>query len=521
MAVFIRSLFLVLLLAGSAFAEEGGRLFGDEIYDPSQSTYEDFKRPLFFESDSYSYNHPTFRSDYPPPPPSTPGPNLISLKSLDRTPDHILVTGDLIPSALGLSIENFRVYSHRADVFEPITFQIDERDEEYWYVLTDGPSPSTGGTGLLKEADELVFRARDTGDRITAELWPEGYEQCWEIEVIDPVTQGKSWVYLFYFPRDPPPGSPEDYVDQIDHGEDGQAYVGRYYTMKYAYQSPMWVGFWGSKEAGYEELTIFDRGYLTLKFKFLGLFNLRVSMENLVGTVPSFKDGPVRVIRRTHIKLKAGRLRIPIGIKYDLLFYDQYLNIPVHLSTPVNLKYLASSAWALYGTDLNSNAIGSKWYSNYFPDGVTITGQPDDDPTKENMKDVFIKSEDDEKYYHLVVGKHGTLMRRHVAMAGEVRDKADLYVTFEDDVNKPDPPEFFPGQIGNSKNLVNIIDIPGGDYYSLSEWYACENFTYPDDVEKYLNIVNNPCTVVIRENAETVVGEGSSSPLAPLFEYQH
>jgi hypothetical protein len=191
------------------------------------------------------------------------------------------------------------------------------------------------------------------------------------------------------------------------------------------------------------------------------------------------------------------------------------------VKVPINLKYITSQAWGRYGTDLNPNAKGMKWYCNYFPEGVTITGLPKDDPVKEKIKDVFIAPEDDDRYYHLVTGPHGTLMRRHVSTKGEVRDKVDTYVSYIDDQKEPYPPEYFPGQIGNTMNILNLRDIPGGNYYALSEWYMCENFKYPEDVDAYLNIVNHPPTVTVRENGTAEVGTASSSPLAPLFRFKH
>jgi hypothetical protein len=310
-------------------------------------------------------------------------------------------------------------------------------------------------------------------------------------------------------------------VDQIDHGKDGQAYVAKYYTMKYPYQSLMWYCGFGTREAGYDETNFVDHGYVNLEITFLGFWKVKITLENMIGTIPCYKDGPVRVIRRTQTRFRVGSMKLPIGIRYDLLFYDQYINIPLNVNVPINLKYVASSAWGYYGTDLNPNALGMKWYSNYSPQGFAITGNPEDDPLKGKIKKILIPSKDDENYFHLVTGTHGTLMRRHIAAAGMIREKVKTYVTFVDDRNQPFTPEYFPGQIGNTLNELDILDIPGGNYYALSEWYLCEHFTYPDGVDAYLNIINHPPTVIVRENASLELGRASSSPLEPLFRYKH
>jgi len=498
-----------------------GRFFGEEIYDESKSTYKDLPRPPMYPDDVYSARHPNARPDTPPPRPSTPRKGFLAPKTLTRTADHVLVTGTLLPTAKGLKIDNFRLYSYRADVLEPIPFQIDERDERGWYVLGQGEHPSRGGTGLLKDDDELVFRARDSGDRVGPELWVQGYSQAYEIQIVDPLDNTTAWAYLFYFPSSAPPRSTEDYVDQVDHGPDGQAYVAKYYTLKYPHQSLMWYCAFGTREAGYDETNFVDHGYVNLEVTFLGLWKARITLENMIGTIPCYKDGPVRVIRRTKTRFRVGAMKLPIGLTYDLIFYDQYLNIPLNVETPINLKYVASQAWGSYGTDLNPNAIGMRWYSNYAPQGILLTGNANDDPAKKTMTKVLIPSKDDERYFHLVTGPHGTLMRRHIAAAGAVREKVKTYVTLVDDSTKEFSPEYFPGQIGNTLNELDLIDIPGGSYYALSEWYLCEHFKYPDDVQKYLNIVNHPPEVIVRQNGATEIGRASSSPLAPLFRFRH
>ncbi len=511
----------LVLSCGLIFAAKGELFFGEQVYDETQSAYPAVPRPPMFLNDLHANNHPQARSDYPPPEASKPCPGLIENKSLHRKPDHVLVTGSILSPAMGLNLNHFRLYAYRANRLEPIPYQLDERDADRWYVLNQGDHPSGGGNGLLNADDELVFRVRDAGDRIDGSLWPAGYEKAFEIEIEDPLDQGKAWVYLLYFSEKPPPRSPEDYVDQIDHGKDGQAYAAKYYTIKYPYQSGMWWSIFGTREGGYDETNIVDHGYITLEVKFFGFFKVKLDTEDLVLTIPCYKDGPIRVVRRTEIHLKLGAMKVPIGGRYDVLFYDQYMNTPINVNIPINLKYVASSAWTHYGTDLNPNAIGSKWYSNYFPEGVTITGNPADDPTKAKMSNILIEPVDDARYFHLLTGPHATLMRRHISTDEKVRNKVDTYVTFIDDVGAENSPEYFPGQLGNTLNSLNIRDIPGGDYYALSEWYHCENFRYPEDVETYLNIINHPPTVTVREQGVREIGKASSSPLAPLFRFKH
>jgi hypothetical protein len=57
------------------------------------------------------------------------------------------------------------------------------------------------GNGVLDPRDVVLFMAKDTGDRVSETLWPERAAKGVEIQLIDPVDQGRSWVYVFFSRR--------------------------------------------------------------------------------------------------------------------------------------------------------------------------------------------------------------------------------------------------------------------------------------------------------------------------------
>ena len=507
-------------LEAGAEDQDDGRLYGD-VYDPAASSYEDFARPPFYPSDLYSTNHPDALPDTAPPP-SRPGPPVIAHRTIDRKPDQILVHGALVPGAKDLAHDLLRLMAYKGDEMAAIPFQIDERDEDGWYLLDAGPSPSPRGSGRWKDSDELVFRARDVGDRVGAQAWPTVASRVFEIEVSDPLTDKAGWVYLVSFEGKAPPLSKTDYVDLVDHGEDGHAIAARYYTVKYPARSLMWYGVLGTRAAGYDEIDFLDRGYLRFELKLFGFIPINLDLEHMEGSIPCWKDGPVRVIRRVEVtKVRIGWVKVPFDLRYDILFYDQLSSVPMKIEAGVTPRYVASKAVSAYGTDLNPNAKGMRWYCLYEQEGVEITGKPDDDPAKARLSGLTIPPEDDDKYFHLVTGKHGTLLRRHVSADPEIRKTIVTKVSLLDNEAQPDPPEFYPGRVGCTENEIDLLNLPGGTYYAVSEWYYCENFRYPDDVPAYLNIVNEPCRIVVRAEGAEIIGEGSASPLEAMMRYRH
>jgi hypothetical protein len=132
------------------------------------------------------------------------------------------VKGEQLQALLGTKIENLRVYSYRFGEFTPMPYQFDELNAKNLYCLPYGENPNEDkDKGLLDENDEFVFLSRDTGDKVAQELWVKGYEKAVKLEVKDPLTGEKGWLYMFSFTDNPPERSPINYVDympKIDAG---------------------------------------------------------------------------------------------------------------------------------------------------------------------------------------------------------------------------------------------------------------------------------------------------------------
>ena len=133
-------------------------------------------------------------------------------RKLNRQEDFILFQGDKVPSLLGAEVKDLHLYACAAQGFRPLPFQADKRDSEGRYVFPDekGRDPERDGA-RLDANDEMVFMVKDAGDKCPEKAWPESSAKGVEIELTDPLDQGRAWVYLFERPGAEPPAT-RDYV---------------------------------------------------------------------------------------------------------------------------------------------------------------------------------------------------------------------------------------------------------------------------------------------------------------------
>jgi hypothetical protein len=139
-------------------------------------------------------------------------------KTLKRTEDPVIIEGKDLMSLLGSRPDRLSLMAWTYDGFQPVPFQMDERDEKGEYVFTmsvEGgkttPSNEADQDPKLDANDELVFMVFDAGDRHPEVSFPDGVDKGVEIEITDPVDGGKAWIYLFAF-KNEAPRSGLDYV---------------------------------------------------------------------------------------------------------------------------------------------------------------------------------------------------------------------------------------------------------------------------------------------------------------------
>ncbi|MBI3726482.1 hypothetical protein HY251_21370, partial [bacterium] len=106
-----------------------------------------------------------------------------------------------------------RALACREGKLVPIRFQVDARTPQLNYAWTSGEE-ATKDRGRIDDDDEIVFMARDAGDRASPALLDLPGTQRQEVELQDP-SGGRAWVYLVAWPdpeHEPPERATGSYV---------------------------------------------------------------------------------------------------------------------------------------------------------------------------------------------------------------------------------------------------------------------------------------------------------------------
>ncbi|MBN1782131.1 T9SS type A sorting domain-containing protein [bacterium] len=113
-----------------------------------------------------------------------------------RVHDPVVIQGASVPAFLGKSVDAIRVYSYNAgeNTWQPVLFQIDERDDTDSYIGQKD--------GLLSDQDEIVFLAGDMGHQAPDDNWPGDIQakqgKRLQLRINDPLDPGSpGFVYLF------------------------------------------------------------------------------------------------------------------------------------------------------------------------------------------------------------------------------------------------------------------------------------------------------------------------------------
>ncbi|MBE7474416.1 MAG: hypothetical protein DPW09_25115 [Anaerolineae bacterium] len=274
-------------------------------------------------------------------------------KTLDRNVEPVVVKGIQVKALLNAPIQHLFIYTFtNSGLGGRIPVQVDE--------VTSAEDYTSSEDGLLDNNDEIVFMAKDLGNRaadttVLTNTLP--ISATWyEIKVTDPLEPTKKgWAYLV---RSGTLSAPVgDYVNYISAT---QVISATNYKLGLA-----------ATYVGFDELTlngsssnILDRTKLRISLPLFG-----TKTENDLGTpVPLLiKDGPVRVILLQTATAPAGLA----NLANTYLAYASLLQTTANVSSSLSISKVRTSM------DLNSAASGATFYNVNVPGGVTIDSNPD------------------------------------------------------------------------------------------------------------------------------------------------
>ena len=285
--------------------------------------------------------------------------------NLDRNYDPIILTGNNFLKFLLVSDSNLLVYRYIGvtGTWERIPFQIDD-------IGNDG-SYFSESDGILDSNDELVFMAKDMGDKAPYYQWISdsiNHDQIrYEIEVTDSLNEGKhAWVY-FYRSESIQPTTSVDYISAI---ADSDKITSHFYLIGHNSEGIMDELRLQTGTNGFSN-DILDRQKFRVKGKLSGMryeFTDNALRKNKL----FYKDGPVRVVRELTVGLSG--ILSSVKTSFTERFYETFS------VTGGGAGTLSSEYGVLYmrqSYDLNGDAKGMYFYNNNNQNGVLIDGIPD------------------------------------------------------------------------------------------------------------------------------------------------
>ena len=406
-------------------------------------------------------------------------------KTVTRQSDPVVVKGLQLTGMKGIPITHCALYSMRGGAIRPVPFQIDEKNKDGMMALT-GPDgkPVNSDDGLWDANDELVFMARDFGDRAARADMPAGCTRAVEIACADPANGGEGWVYCVAFDG-PPKGDPGRYVS-YDFSRD---YVNAdCYELGY---TP------GEMKSYFSTLILKDNGNTRsanlldrYKFRvtlhlFFSLFSLSRNEDDMRSVLVGYKDGPIRSVRQfsNSIYLKFG-IRSPTSI-VDNYYYRDSIEWPTLIKLPFNVSTIASEGFLISGCDWAPTSTGMRYYNSCNPSPVLVDGVMSEEEKKLD-KSPYIWSG--------ISGPQGNMLSRLWLSPSLVMSKELLYI---DDKTVTDPPEGCMGHWGYNGWSFNITTVPSGTHKFVAYFYFPENYK-PGDEKPFLEIIDHPLNVTAR-----------------------
>lgn len=290
-------------------------------------------------------------------------------RSLTRSIDPIEVPGFEVPAFSGMAISRLRAIASRSGKLITIPFQIDQKDSNndwVWNAVYEAPMANdwfddeslaeadrhnnltyddqdAAGNKVFDDNDVIVFLAKDAGDKDQKSLMRLGAERLVELEISDPVNQGKGWVYLAYFKFNAPALSDKHYVRYepeklvVSGPEHEFLYSQDHVMMLEDFRLGGTSVFAGNRIRGEVEAGV---GPITLDFEF--------SENNVKGYNAGYINGPVRVVKRSveYVQLGPGITSPPVNC--DHFHYPWHAEIPILISKHFPVRQLSILATSIF-----------------------------------------------------------------------------------------------------------------------------------------------------------------------------
>ena len=245
-----------------------------------------------------------------------------------RGTDVIAISGDRFPSLAGSNEEALSAWAWRGGLRIAVPFQVDECDSDGRVIVgtAAGPAPAAKlGTNAV-----LLLRRHDGGDPAPKKSGNGAFAVK-----VDDSAKTPRWIYVgaadHELPRSP--------IDEVDYDPGRDRIQADRYTL--AFERPQ-IGYFAVADGkGKDGPNLIDRLKARVTAKVLwGLVSFHRNEDQVKETVLGYRDGPLRVARRTELEVALG-LGLPVlRFVSEDYFYDDHAEGPVMISLPFSLAYV-------------------------------------------------------------------------------------------------------------------------------------------------------------------------------------
>ncbi|MCI0694552.1 T9SS type A sorting domain-containing protein [candidate division KSB1 bacterium] len=320
-------------------------------------------------------------------------------KSLTRQYDPIIVSvGKLLPLAND-SIGIHTAYCFINGEFRRSRFQIDELNARGELETPDA---------IADDNDEVIFMPSGVGDRAPTDKWVDGSDDTrLELEVTDPITNEKGWLYLFQHVKNPPALDSHIRYTSDPNGSGADMVEGESYIE--GHESTGWFTDIKIKAPFGNDQDILDRLKVRVRGTFV-IFGVPVPLtlkESALEFVSvSFTGGEVRGFREISLNIAVAGQNLPATfstkyLPYSTVFGAKNATIPV--VSGLTVTEIRQSV------DFNTNASGMAFFNAFNTTGFPVDGTPDS-PVNRTILDRTNTNPPDSLNWFMVKGDPGTFL---------------------------------------------------------------------------------------------------------------
>ncbi|MDD5224648.1 MAG: hypothetical protein PHE84_11735, partial [bacterium] len=339
-------------------------------------------------------------------------------------------------------------------------------------------NPELPSSLKLEKNDEIVFRSRDLGEKVSPDKWPSS--QGLEIEVTDPVNQSKAYAYLLAFLE----SAPRSRADFIEFRPESILFL----SDELSYKIPIFLNFiiFGRDP---QSPNLFNRFKLRIGTSFLfGKIKVEKTEEDFQARLLAYTDSPIRVITIQELRANLfGGVKSP-WIKQVSISYPNRIDFPIEIHIPFRPGLIINEAHATITYNFSENISGSIFYTPYLPAPVVVDGV---------MSRAELNVPHDYPPWCVLVGKFGGIVT--TLKYDDNVSLANIKKTFfyRDDRNYRDQFENEPGSFGEMGiKITGMENLQGGVYRFRMVFYGRKNFK-PGDEKEFLQIESLPLEVEV------------------------